>query len=155
MITGKVKQYIEKEQLFAPHEKLLVALSGGADSVALLRVLLQLGYSCEAAHCNFHLRGAESDRDENTACFDAGKIQHPLDLRLWRQGDTFVPFGMKGKKKVSDYLTDRKFSLVQKEQQWVLCCGNDIIWLVGERTDNRYRVDEHTRKILIVKLLTR
>ena len=53
---------------------------------------------------------------------------------------------MKGKKKVSDYLTDRKFSLVQKEQQWVLCCGNDIIWLVGERTDNRYRVDEHTRK---------
>ena len=53
MITGKVKQYIEKEQLFAPHEKLLVALSGGADSVALLRVLLQLGYSCEAAHCNF------------------------------------------------------------------------------------------------------
>ena len=62
---------------------------------------------------------------------------------------------MKGKKKVSDYLTDRKFSLVQKEQQWVLCCGNNIIWLVGERTDNRYRVDEHTRKILIVKLLTR
>lgn len=59
------------------------------------------------------------------------------------------------KKKVSDYLTDRKFSLVQKEQQWVLCCGNDIIWLVGERTDNRYRVDEHTRKILTVKLLTR
>ena len=94
-------------------------------------------------------------RDKNTACFDAGKIQHPLDLRLWRQGDTFVPFGMKGKKKVSDYLTDRKFSLVQKEQQWVLCCGNNIIWLVGERTDNRYRVDEHTRKILIIKLLTR
>lgn len=65
------------------------------------------------------------------------------------------PLRHEREKKVSDYLTDRKFSLVQKEQQWVLCCGNDIIWLVGERTDNRYRVDEHTRKILIIKLLTR
>lgn len=89
-------------------------------------------------------------RDKNTACFDADKLHHPLSLRLWQQGDTFVPFGMKGKKKVSDYLTDRKFSLLRKEQQWVLCCGEDIIWLVGERTDNRFRVDEGTKKIVIV-----
>lgn len=89
-------------------------------------------------------------RDKNTACFDADKLQHPLSLRLWQQGDTFVPFGMKGKKKVSDYLTDRKFSLLRKEQQWVLCCGEDIVWLVGERTDNRFRVDEGTKKIVLV-----
>lgn len=89
-------------------------------------------------------------RDKNKACFDADKLQHPLSLRLWQQGDTFVPFGMKGKKKVSDYLTDRKFSLPRKEQQWVLCCGEDIIWLVGERTDNRFRVDEKTKKVIII-----
>ena len=89
-------------------------------------------------------------RDKSTACFDADKLRHPLSLRLWRQGDTFVPFGMKGRKKVSDYLTDRKFSLLRKEQQWVLCCGDDIIWLVGERTDNRFRVDEQTKKVLVV-----
>lgn len=86
--------------------------------------------------------------DKNTACFDAEKLQHPLTLRLWEQGDIFIPFGMKGRKKVSDYMTDRKFSLLQKEQQWVLCCGEDIIWLVGERTDNRFRINEKTRKIL-------
>lgn len=90
-------------------------------------------------------------RDKNTACFDADKLHHPLSLRLWQQGDTFVPFGMKGKKKVSDYLTDRKFSLLRKEQQWVLCCGEDIIWLVGERTDNRFKVDEGTKKIVLMK----
>ena len=49
-------------------------------------------------------------------------------------------------------MTDRKFSLLRKEQQWVLCCGNDIIWLVGERTDNRFRIDESTRKALIIKV---
>ena len=61
----KVVQYIKHHKLFSPDDKILVALSGGADSVALLRLLLSLEYTCEAAHCNFHLRGAESDRDEH------------------------------------------------------------------------------------------
>lgn len=90
-------------------------------------------------------------RDKETACFDADKLLHPLSLRLWQQGDSFIPFGMKGRKKVSDYMTDRKYSLLRKEQQWVLCCGDDIIWLVGERTDNRFRVDENTRRAVIIK----
>ncbi|WP_281644037.1 tRNA lysidine(34) synthetase TilS [Bacteroides zoogleoformans] len=89
-------------------------------------------------------------RDKNTGCFDADKLQHPLSLRLWKHGDTFVPFGMKGWKKVSDYLTDRKFSVVRKEQQWLLCCGEEIIWLVGERTDNRFRIDEKTKNVLVI-----
>ena len=59
-----IQHTIEREGLFGPHHKLLVALSGGADSVALLRVLLQLGYACECAHCNFNLRREESNRDE-------------------------------------------------------------------------------------------
>lgn len=89
-------------------------------------------------------------QDKSTACFDADKLRHPLSLRLWKKGDSFIPFGMKGRKKVSDYLTDRKFSLLRKERQWLLCCGEDIIWLVGERTDNRFRVDEKTRKVWVV-----
>lgn len=64
MFHLEVNKFIE-ENLYFSKDKILVALSGGADSVALLRVLLALGYTCEAAHCNFHLRGKESDRDEN------------------------------------------------------------------------------------------
>ena len=62
MIQQRVTKYIEKEHLFSPDDKILVALSGGADSVALLYILHTAGYHCEAAHCNFHLRGKESDR---------------------------------------------------------------------------------------------
>ena len=64
MLKYDVQKFIEEKKLFNFQDKILVALSGGADSVALVRVLLSLGYTCECAHCNFHLRGLESDRDE-------------------------------------------------------------------------------------------
>lgn len=91
-------------------------------------------------------------RDRHVACLDADKITQPLTLRKWQIGDRFVPFGMKGKKKVSDYLIDAKFSILQKNQTYVLCCGDEIVWLVGERTDNRYRVDATTQNLLVLHL---
>ena len=63
-MTGKIAEYIAQHQLLQPSDRVIVALSGGADSVCLLRILMQLGYECIAAHCNFALRGEESDRDE-------------------------------------------------------------------------------------------
>ena len=88
-------------------------------------------------------------RSRDKACVDTDKLDGPLQLRLWQKGDWFVPFGMKGRKLVSDYLTDRKCSLLQKENQWVLACGDRIVWLVGERADNRFRVDEHTCRVTV------
>ncbi|MEG1545720.1 MAG: tRNA lysidine(34) synthetase TilS [Bacteroidaceae bacterium] len=89
-------------------------------------------------------------KDKNIACLDADKLHFPLSIRYWQQGDKFVPFGMKGKKKVSDYLTDRKYSLYDKERLFVLCSGEEIVWLVGERADNRFKVDETTREICLI-----
>lgn len=91
-------------------------------------------------------------RDKNIACLDADKIDQPLTLRKWQKGDSFIPFGMNGRKLVSDYMTDRKFPLTRKEQQWVLCCGENIVWLVGERTDNRFRIDESSKKVLMISI---
>ena len=88
-------------------------------------------------------------------CFlyvDADKIHYPLILRKWRSGDWFIPFGMKGRKKVSDFFTDRKFSLLEKEQAWILTSKNgDILWIVGERSDNRYRVTSETKNVLQIE----
>lgn len=91
-------------------------------------------------------------REKEVACFDADKLKGELSIRLWQPGDCFVPFGMKGRKRVSDYLTDRKFSIAQKDRQWVLCCNDQIAWLIGERTDNRFRIDEETKNIVLFRL---
>lgn len=87
------------------------------------------------------------ERDRNILYLDKHKLKYPLVLRRWKQGDWFIPFGMKGRKKLSDYFSDNKFSILDKENTWVLCSGNDIVWLVGHRSDNRYRITDKTKMI--------
>lgn len=88
--------------------------------------------------------------EKHIAYLDADKLESKLYLRKWQEGDWFIPLGMKGKKLISNYLTDRKFSRIQKEQQCVLCHQNDIVWLVGERIDQRYCITENTKKVMII-----
>lgn len=92
--------------------------------------------------------------NSNKAIFvDAKKIQFPLVLRRWKEGDTFQPFGMNGKsKKVSKLFKDEKLSLIEKEKTWILSSDNQIVWIVGMRQDERFRVENTTNKILKIEL---
>lgn len=82
--------------------------------------------------------------DNSVLYIEAEKLIFPLTLRLWRAGDYFYPLGMKGKKKISDLFTDLKIDLLSKHSVPLLCSGNDIIWVVGYRSDNRYRIQDKT-----------
>lgn len=90
-------------------------------------------------------------KDKNTATLDYSKLRFPLLLRRWKEGDWFVPFGMKGRKKLSDYFTDRKFNLFEKERIWVICSGEDIIWVVGERIDNRFCINKSSKDAFVIQ----
>ena len=96
--------------------------------------------------------GINIPKSKDVGCFDVSKIVFPLVLRKWKKGDKFVPFGMTGMKKLSDYFSDNKFSLVEKRNTWVLCSGDNIIWIVGERIDNRFRVTSYTTETLLISL---
>lgn len=85
---------------------------------------------------------------QNIALLDKNLLKYPLILRRWHEGDSFVPFGMEGKKKVGDYLTDKKMSLLERSRQFVLLSGDDIVWLVGQRIDDRYKISSSTEEIL-------
>ena len=91
----------------------------------------------------------------NVAYFDADLLTEAIEVRAIREGDSFVPFGMKGRKLVSDFLTDRKLNRFEKAEQFVATCGEDIIWLIGHRSDNRYRVTDKTSRILKLSVLNR
>ena len=96
----------------------------------------------------------QPSRSPHTATFDADRVALPLTLRRWRPGDHFVPFGMTGRKKLSDYFTDHKFSLLRKASTWILCdASGAILWIVGERTDNRFRITPSTRRALVITQL--
>jgi len=90
-------------------------------------------------------------KDRNIAYFDAEKLQFPLQIRTWRKGDKFMPFGMNQFQKLSDYFSTHKFSKPEKENTKLLCSNDDIIWIMGHRTDNRYRITENTQKAVLVK----
>ena len=82
------------------------------------------------------------------ALLDADKLKYPLVVRRWVEGDSFVPFGMDRHKKISDFLIDCKVPLPDKKRQMVVVSGEDIVWVVGRRIDDRYKVDGSTENIL-------
>lgn len=88
----------------------------------------------------------------DVALLDADRVTFPLTIRRWREGDAMVPFGMAGRKKISDMLIDAKVSLVEKREQYLLLSDGDVTWLVGRRIDNRYAVRKDTLRVLRVSI---
>ena len=91
------------------------------------------------------------DKSKHLAALDYEKLKFPLALRKWKKGDIFYPLGMRGKKKLSDFFIDEKFSLFEKENIWLLCSQGEIVWVVGHRMDERFKLVEPSQKVYLVK----
>jgi tRNA(Ile)-lysidine synthase len=92
-------------------------------------------------------------KDNRIIQIDASLIEYPLTLRRWTNGDTFFPFGMNRQKKLSDFFIDQKLNLKQKAETWLLLSQNQIVWVVGLRLDNRFKITESTQEVLEIKML--
>ena len=88
----------------------------------------------------------------NCIFVDESKIKFPLTIRKWQEGDYFYPSGMNGKKKLSKYFKDEKYSLLDKENQWLLCSEDQIVWVIGKRADNRFIITETTQNSIKIVL---
>jgi len=91
--------------------------------------------------------------NKNIASLDEDEIKYPLIIRNWKEGDFFYPFGMNNKKKISDFLIDKHISRFDKEKLLVLESDGKIVWVIGHRIDNRFRIKPATLKMLVIRAL--
>lgn len=91
--------------------------------------------------------------EKNSAAFDFDKLHFPLEFRRWKEGDRFQPLGMKQTKKLSDFFIDEKVSKFEKSRLWLLCSGNDIIWIIGYRINDLYKITAQTKKVFLLKAI--
>ncbi|WP_416866249.1 MAG: tRNA lysidine(34) synthetase TilS [Imperialibacter sp.] len=87
------------------------------------------------------------DRSEGVALLDADCLRFPLELRRWREGDSFVPLGMSGQKKISDFMIDAKIPVNLKSRVYVLLSGGEVVWVVGKRIDDRCKITAATSRV--------
>nr|MBI1228935.1 tRNA lysidine(34) synthetase TilS [Cytophagales bacterium] len=91
------------------------------------------------------------DKNPDNAMLDKNRLTFPLLVRNWKEGDKFIPLGMRRFKKVSDFLIDLRVPNLYKKQVKVLCSGSDIVWLIGYRIDDRYKVSSTTGQVMYIK----
>ncbi len=92
-------------------------------------------------------------KDTHIACLDGDKMTFPLILTKWKRGDSFFPLGMKNSKKVSDFFIDEKTNLIEKHNTWILKSDEKIAWIVGKRIDDRFKITEKTKNIILLEIM--
>jgi tRNA(Ile)-lysidine synthase len=122
--------------------------STGGESTWLKKEDHSLNYPLRLYQQQIDRSAFEINTSKEVEHFAAEKLKYPLELRKWRKGDSMIPLGMKGKKKISDILIDAKVPLKDKDQVYVLCSGENIVWLLGFRIDERYKVSASSKQIV-------
>ena len=153
-LSGK-QFYSATHQVLKDRDRLYIAPLQEPSAWQPIEIPVATGELTQPLRLSFQLMERTSDfqleRASDTAYFDAEKLPGRLTLRLPQTGDWFVPFGMRGRKKLSDYFADQKMNRWEKLRQPLLCAGESIVWVVGRRADDRFRVGEETKMIFSVK----
>lgn len=149
LIKDRDSLLIEKtESKTASKSKKIATLRINKKQETLISTFLSLRLKKESKPANYKVPQSNA-----IAALDVEKLKFPLEVRKWQQGDAFQPLGMKGQKKLSDFFIDKKLSLPQKEQTWVLCSENNVVWVIGHRIDDRFKITEKTSQIYLVELI--
>lgn len=140
----KDRSFFILKAIGAPTDRFQTFVSAPGQSLVLGKHQLDISEILSPEQLRYEVYGKSQ-----TALWDADRLSFPLEVRHARAGDYFIPSGMHGKKKISDFFTDLKLNAIQKAQCLVVVSGQDIVWVVGYRIDERYKATPKTQRIIM------
>ncbi|MDG2058652.1 MAG: tRNA lysidine(34) synthetase TilS [Flavobacteriales bacterium] len=150
-IAGKIF-YSKSHRLLVDRNKIIISELKNKEEICL-----EISENSDEINFPINLRFAISEeldyhKSEGKATFDFDRIKFPIQIRKWKEGDYFHPIGMKGKKKLSDFFIDEKLSRFEKEKCFIMCSDEKIMWIIGHRMDDRFKITNKTKKAYIAGL---
>ena len=150
-ISGKMF-YSKSHKLLIDRDKIIISELKNIEEICL-----EISENSPEINFPINLRFAISEelnyhKSEDKATFDFDRIKFPIQIRKWKEGDYFHPIGMKGKKKLSDFFIDEKLSRFEKEKCCIMCSDEKIMWIIGHRMDDRFKITNKTKKAYIAEL---
>ena len=143
IVITRNREYIEVRKSLADDAEAEVSISAIGE-------LKKYGFEISFAYCDDDF---VYDRNPHVAYIDVKKLKFPLTLRRWRFGDKFMPLGMKGMRKLSDFFKDEKLSQAEKNDVRIIESDGKIVWVVGMRIDDRFKFDKDTKEVYVLKVL--
>ncbi len=143
IVITRNREYIEVRKSLADDAEAEVSISAIGE-------LKKYGFEISFAYCDDDF---VYDRNPHVAYIDVKKLKFPLTLRRWRFGDKFMPLGMKGMRKLSDFFKDEKLSQAEKNDVRIIESDGKIVWVVGMRIDERFKFDKDTKEVYVLKVL--
>ncbi len=135
------REYIEVQKSVGENDESVVTVNAIGE-------LKKYGFDISFAYCDDDF---VFDKNPQVAYIDVKKLKFPLTLRKWNFGDKFMPLGMKGMRKLSDFFKDEKLSHVEKSNVRILESDGKIVWVVGMRIDERFKFDKDTKEVYVLK----
>jgi len=152
-ISGK-RFYSDTHELIKDRNYLIIG-SRSRNETEEYRININDSEILSPVHITFTIKNYDNEFiiSKNQLCIhaDMDEVEFPLTLRKWRTGDSFYPFGMNHPKKLSDFMIDEKINLLEKNNIWLLVSADKIMWVVGKRMDNRFKISDKTKKILEIR----
>ena len=151
------KKYFSKSHMLVKDREFLIIEKKVTSESELLEYKIEREICRITNPINLELENCTNDpaifnnKNKNLAFLDRDKLVYPLKIRKWEKGDSFYPLGMKGKKLISDYMVDGKFSIAEKKKIWLLISGDQIVWIIGQRIDDRFRITPQTKNVVCLK----
>ena len=149
------KQILSNTHVLLKNREFLILSERKKADLNTKGILIEKGQKTIETPLQMKFSGVESRGNNTQTIIYVAKnaLKYPLMIRKWKKGDYFYPLGLEGKKKLSKFFKDEKVDVISKQEQWLLCSEDEVVWVIGRRADERFKVQNDTREVLKIEVI--